>query len=153
MDSLLIVGNSVKGVEKVVIRLTGGAAPTLGELAAYQASHQALFRDAPFYGWVNVKAIVDTLARKSSNTKPPESPDPFEPLKPEKLISATGLASCKTLAFNLQDSSEGSLLPVLPQRAGGQLARGSSKSSPSELKKPVHRRSCQRMPRISSAGA
>ena len=83
--------------------------PTLGELAAYQASHLALFREAPFYGWVNVKAIVDTLARKSSDTKPPENPDPFEPLKPEKFISATGLASCKTLAFNLQDSSEGSL--------------------------------------------
>jgi hypothetical protein len=109
VDSLLIVGNSAKGVEKVVIRLTGGATPTLGELAAYQASHQALFHEAPFYGWVNVKAIVDTLARKSSDTKPPENPDPFEPLKPEKFISATGLGSCKTLAFNLQDSSEGSL--------------------------------------------
>jgi len=107
VDSLLIVGNSVKGVEKVVIRLTGGAVPTLGELAAYQASHQALFREAPFYGWVNVKAFVDTLARKSSDTKPPENPDPFEPLKPEKFISATGLASCQTLAFNLQDSGEG----------------------------------------------
>ena len=112
MDSLLIVGNSTKGVEKVVIRLTGGAVPTLGELAAYQASHQALFREAPFYGWVNVKAFVDTLARKSSETKPPENPDPFEPLKPEKLINATGLASCRTLAFNLQDSSEGSLFQL-----------------------------------------
>ena len=109
VDSLLVIGSSAKGVEKVVTRLTGGAAPTLGELAAYQASHQALFREAPFYGWVNVKAIVDTLARKSADTKPPENPDPFEPLKAEKLINATGLASCKTLAFNLKDSSEGSL--------------------------------------------
>ena len=152
MDSLLIVGNSTKGVEKVVIRLTGGAIPTLGELAAYQASHQAFFREAPFYGWVNVKAIVDTLARKSAETKPPENPDPFEPLKPEKLISATGLASCRTLAFNLQDSSEGSLCQFflsVPEAA----ARGSSKSSPAQPKKPVRRRSCRRMPRISSAGA
>jgi hypothetical protein len=109
VDSLLVVGNSTKGVEKVVTRLTGGAIPTLGEQAAYQASHQALFREAPFYGWVNVKAIVDALARTSSEAKPPENPDPFEPLKPEKLFSATGLASCRTLAFNLQDSSEGSL--------------------------------------------
>ena len=76
VDSLLVVGNSAKGVEKVVIRLTGGAVPTLGELAAYQASHQALFREAPFYGWVNVKAFVDTLARKSSETKPPEDRRP-----------------------------------------------------------------------------
>ena len=109
VDSLLVVGNSAKGVEKVVIRLTGGAVPTLGELGTYQTSHQALFREAPFYGWVNVKAIVDILAHKSSDTRPPENPDPFEPLKPEKFVSATGLASCKTLAFNLQDSSEDSL--------------------------------------------
>jgi hypothetical protein len=109
VDSLLIVGNSAKGVEKVAIRLTGGSVPTLGELPAYQASHQAFFREAPFYGWLNVKAIVDTLARKSLDARAPENPDPFEPLKPEKLVSATGLASCRTLAFNLQDSSEGSL--------------------------------------------
>jgi hypothetical protein len=112
VDSLLIVGNSTKGVEKVVIRLTGGAVPTLGEMAAYQASHQAFFRETSCYGWVNVKAFVDTLARKSSETKPPENPDPFEPLKPEKFINATGLASCRTLAFNLQDSSEGTLLQL-----------------------------------------
>jgi hypothetical protein len=112
VDSLLIVGNSTKVVEKVVIRLTGGAAPTLGELAAYQANHQALFREAPFYGWVNVKAFVDTLARKASEAKPPENPDPFEPLRPEKLINATGLVSCRTLAFNLQDTSAGSFFQL-----------------------------------------
>ncbi len=113
VESLLVIGNSAKGVEKVVIRLTGGAVPTLGELAAYQASHQALFREAAFYGWIHVKAIADTLARKSSAAKAPENPDPFEPLKPEKFFSATGLASCRTLAFNLQDSSEGTLSQFL----------------------------------------
>ena len=112
VDSLLIVGNSTKGVEKVVIRLTGGAVPTLGEIAAYQACHQSFFREASCYGWVNVKAFVDTLARKSSETKPPENPDPFEPLKPEKFINATGLGSCRTLAFNLLDSCEGTLLQL-----------------------------------------
>ena len=112
VDSLLVVGNSVKGVEKVVIRLTGGALPTVGELAAYQTSHQALFRDAPFYGWVNVKAFADTLGRKSAENKAPEPDDPLEPLKPDKIISATGLAGCKALAFSMQDSNEGSLFQL-----------------------------------------
>ena len=112
VDSLLVVGNSTKGVERVVIRLTGGAAPVLGDVAAYQANHMALFRDAPFYGWVNVKAFADTLGRKPSEPKEPDPADPLEPLKPDKLISGTGLASCKTLAFNLQDSSEGSLFQL-----------------------------------------
>jgi hypothetical protein len=112
VGSLLVVGNSAKGVEKVAIRLTGGAVPTLGDLAAYQTSQQALLRDAPFYGWVNVKVFADTLGRKSSATRAPDPADPLEPLKPDKLISATGLGSCESLAFNLQDSNEGSLFQL-----------------------------------------
>jgi hypothetical protein len=112
VDSLLVVGNSVKDVEKVVVRLTGGAMPTLGDLAAYQASHQACFRDAPLYGWVNVKAFADTLGRKSSESQPADPSDPLEPLKPDKIISATGLAGCRALAFSLQDSNEGSLFQL-----------------------------------------
>jgi hypothetical protein len=112
VDSLLVVGNSIKGVEKVVSRLTGGAVPVLGGVAEFQASQQALFRDAPFYGWVNVKAFADTLSRKPSEPKEPDPADPLEPLKPDKLISGTGLGSCKTLAFNVQYSSEGSLFQL-----------------------------------------
>src|ERR1035437_6186120 len=66
VDSLLVVGNSTKTVEKVIARLTGGAQPTLGDLATYQASHQAFFRDAPFYGWVNVKAFADRSEEHTS---------------------------------------------------------------------------------------
>ena len=112
VDSLLVAGNSVKVVEKVVVRLTGGAMPTVGDLASYQASHQTLFRDAPLYGWVNVKAFADALIRKSSESQPTEPSDPLEPLRPDKIVSAIGLAGCKSLAFSLQDSNEGSLLQV-----------------------------------------
>ena len=112
VGSSLVVGNSVKGVEKLVIRLTGGAVPVVGDLAAHQASQQTLFRDAPFYGWVNVKAFVDTLGRKPSEPREPDPADPLEPLKADKLISGTGLAGCKALAFNLQNSSEGSLFQL-----------------------------------------
>ena len=112
VDSLLIAGNSRKGVEQVVSRLTGGAAPTLGELAAYQASHQALFRQAQFYGWVNIKAFVDTLVRKSSETKEPEVADSFAPLNPKRLINATGVGSCRTLSFSLLHTDEGSSLQL-----------------------------------------
>jgi hypothetical protein len=86
--------------------------PVVGDLASYQASQQGLFRDAPFYGWVNVKAFVDTLGRKPSENKETDPADPLEPLKPDKLISGTGLADCKALAFNLRASSEGSLFQL-----------------------------------------
>ena len=112
VDSLLVVGNSTKGVEKVVARLTGGAGPVVGDLATYQASQPAPFRDAPFYGWVNVKTFVEALSRKSPENRDTDPADPFEPLKAEKLISATGLAGCKALGFSLQDSGEGSLFQI-----------------------------------------
>lgn len=105
--SLLIVGNSVKAVEKIAIRLTGGALPALGEVAAYQASHQVLFRDAPLYGWVNVKALLDVTNRKPADKPETEAPDPFDVIPPEKIVSATGLAGVNTVACSLQASNEG----------------------------------------------
>jgi len=109
-ESLLIVGNSIKVVEKVVARLTGGSIPSLGELAAYDANHQAMFRDVPGYGWVNIKAFVDVLSKQVTEKKNPDAPDPFSSVKPEKIISATGLGGLKTVAFNFQYSPEGSLV-------------------------------------------
>src|SRR6266404_1613384 len=107
-ESLLILANSTKLAEKIVGRLTGSAVPGLGDLAAYNANHQALFREAPGYGWVNVKAFIDVFNRKATEKKNPEAPDPFSSIKPEKIISASGLAGLKTLAFNFQYSNEGS---------------------------------------------
>jgi hypothetical protein len=106
-DSLLIVGNSLKVVEKVVARLTGSALPSLGEVAAYQRDYEAMFREAPFYGWVNIKALIDALRRKPAEKAEGEAPDPFDVIPPEKVIGATGLGGVKTLSLNLQALSEG----------------------------------------------
>jgi hypothetical protein len=111
-ESLLIVGNSTKAVEKVMVHLTGGAMPALGELAAYEASRLALFRDAPFYGWINMKSCIDLLNRKSSEKDGADTPDPLEMMKPQNIIKATGLSGLNTLAFNVRNSNEGSVVHV-----------------------------------------
>ncbi len=103
-ESLLIVGSSTKAVEKVAVRLTGGSAPALGELAAYESSRLALFRDAPFYGWINVKSFVDILTHKSADKGSEEMPAEFSA---EKIISALGINGLKTAAFNFQSSNDG----------------------------------------------
>jgi hypothetical protein len=108
-ESLLIVGNSVSAVEKVAGRLTGGSTPILGDLGAYEANRLSLFRDAPFYGWVNVKSFIDIINRKSSEKDDSETPNPFALPKPDKITAATGLSGLKTLAFSIQNPSEGSL--------------------------------------------
>ena len=108
-ESLLLIGNSTKALEKVVVRLTGGAMPTLGETAAYQANHLAMFRDAPCYGWLNAKALVDLIVKQAAEKKQnTDAPNPFD-VSPEKIVSALGLTALKTAAFSLQESSEGSL--------------------------------------------
>ena len=66
-ESLLIIGNSLATVEKVVDRLGGGSLPTLGDNPIYQENYNSMFRNAPAYGWVNVKAFLDLF-----NQKPPK---------------------------------------------------------------------------------
>ena len=110
-DSLLIVGDSTKAVEKIAIRLTGGSMPSLGELAAYNANHQALFRDAPLYGWLNLKAVIDMLAKSTSEKKESDAaPDPFGTPKMDKMLAAFGVSGLRTAAFTAQSSPEGTLL-------------------------------------------
>jgi hypothetical protein len=109
-DSLLIAGDSAKAVEKVVLRLAGGALPVLGDQAAYGADHQACFRNAPAYAWVNAKALLDLLCRQWAEKKEnPETPRPVEEIPLDKLAAACGLTGLKTVALSLEDSNEGLL--------------------------------------------
>ncbi len=108
-ESLLIVGDSTRSLEKIVAHLTGGSAPSLGDVAAFEANRLAMFRDAPVYGWVNARALVDLLARKAP-AKAAGADDSEElagPFNAEKIIKALGLGGVKTVAFNFQNSSDG----------------------------------------------
>jgi hypothetical protein len=110
-DSLLIVGDSTKAVEKVVIRLSGGSVPALGELSAFNVNHQSLFRDAPLYGWLNLKAVIDMLTKTAAEKKESDAaPDPFAPPKADKLMAALGVNGLRTAAFTIQSPPEGMML-------------------------------------------
>ena len=91
----------------MVAHLTGGSAPSLGDLPAYEANRLALFRDAPLYGWVNTRSLIDLLIHKPSE-KDTETPSPFAMFNPERILAATGLGGVKTLAFAFRNSSDGS---------------------------------------------
>lgn len=110
-DSLLIIGDSTKAVEKVAIRMTGGSMPALGDLAAYNANHQAFFRDAPLYAWLNLKAVIDMLAKSGSEKKESDAaPDPFGTPRMDKMLAAFGVTGLRTGAFTAQSSPDGTLL-------------------------------------------
>jgi hypothetical protein len=104
-ESLLIVGTAAKPIEKVLIHLTGGEMPSLGEVAAYDANRLLLFRDSPFYGWANAKSLVDLLSRKSAGD---DQDNPMAMFNPSKILTAVGFGSLKSLAFSVQMGNEGS---------------------------------------------
>ena len=111
-ESLLIAGSSVKAVEKVVARLTGGSVPALADEAAFEANRLAMFRDAPLFAWFNARAFFDVVGRMPEEKPNPEAPSPLPTFSLSKLVSASGLAALKTVAFDFRDSSDGILYEV-----------------------------------------
>ncbi len=108
-ESLLILGDSLKTVEGIVTRLTGGMAPALAEVATFESDQMTTFRDAPLYAWVNVRAILDMVVKQTSDdqgdttdiTRP-------QPPSPQKIIAATGLGGVKSIALSYRDAGDGS---------------------------------------------
>jgi len=111
-ESLLIAGNSIKAVEKIMVHLTGGAAPALDDQAAYHANHLALFRDAPLYGWINAKLLVDLLNPAPAAKAGADTPPPAAAVQTDKIIASTGLSGLNTIAFSYTVSNDGSMAQV-----------------------------------------
>ncbi|HEY1718829.1 MAG TPA: hypothetical protein VGH42_11140 [Verrucomicrobiae bacterium] len=108
-ESLLIAGNSIKAVEPVVARLTGGSVPALGDNAAFAADQLAQFHDAPLYcGWLNVKAVFNVLAGIQPEPPNPLAPDPVPQTPWNKILTASGLAGVKSASFSYRESHAGS---------------------------------------------
>jgi len=109
-ESLLVIGNSPKVIEKILVRMSGGEVKPLSELAAYDAN-AGLFHDAPAFAWVNAKAIVDVVGRPSEEAADADSGNPFA-FKPDKIMAALGLKGLRTVALSYNYSSDGALFNV-----------------------------------------
>lgn len=108
-DSLLVVGNSVKDIEKVLVRQGGGGVPSLSEQASFASRYGAMFRDAPVYGWANLKSLLE-LASKSATDKDPGDSGPNARPKADKILAALGLTGLESLSLNCQESQDGSFI-------------------------------------------
>ncbi len=107
-DSLLIVGSTVKVVEKIMARAAAGSsAATLADQPDFESARIGLFRDAPLFGWLNAKTFVDVLAKVLADSENPDAPSPLPIPSASKIIAATGLGGLKTVAFNFRDTGEG----------------------------------------------
>lgn len=110
-ESLLVVGTETAPIEKVLAHVTGGSVPSLGDLATYDQSRLAVFRDSPFYAWVNSKILIDALTHQNVKVDP-ETPDPMAFLNPSKIVNAVGIGGVKTLAFSVQVQNDGTSMQV-----------------------------------------
>jgi hypothetical protein len=109
-DSLLIVGDQPKVIEKVLIRQSGGPVPPLQDDAGFQKERQARFREALAYGWVNFKPFIELLAaeaRQADSQAPAgNSPIPMPPWS--KVLSASGLTGLRHASMSVKLLPEGS---------------------------------------------
>jgi hypothetical protein len=99
-ESLLIVGNSSKVIEKVLAAMSGGDVRTLSQSPTFTANRDAMFRDAPVYFWANLHSFVDIARHSLEGAGSPELP-------PAKIFTALGLDGLKTLAVSYQYSPDG----------------------------------------------
>jgi hypothetical protein len=105
--SLLLVGNSAQVIEKVLVHQAGAVAPSLMEEGSYEASHNSMFRNSPFYMWINIKPFVDIFTRAASDSPSSgASENPLAP-KPEKIVSSLGLGGLNTVALSYNNAAEG----------------------------------------------
>jgi len=112
--SLLILSSSTRSLEKVMLRLGGGAAPVVEGQAAYDICHKRLFTAAPVYGWVNTRACLAIYSKPGvRETSGPAPPAPVDVLDKAKLVQASGLGALRAAGFAFSQSTEGIGLELL----------------------------------------
>ena len=112
VQSLLIVGSSVKTVTKVVLRLAGGPVPALADDATFSANQLALFRDAAAFGWFNAKPFFDVLAHLPPEKPNPQAPNPLPFPSADKAVPGTGLGGLKSATFVFRALNDGTMFEL-----------------------------------------
>jgi hypothetical protein len=104
-DSLLIVGQSQRAIEKVLARLGGADVKTVSDVPSFEGS-QPMFKDSPLYGWVNTKVFVDILTHSAD-----AGDDSASPLgvSMAKVVAAVGLNGLKSISVGYHFSDDGAL--------------------------------------------
>ncbi len=104
--SLLVLSDTPSQIEQVLVRQTGGSAPSLGEQAAFASNYGRLFRNAVGYGWVDVKTIL----AKALKTDKEDGEKKKRAFDPNAILNAVGLNGLQSLAFNFEQASDGQMV-------------------------------------------
>ncbi|EEF57609.1 hypothetical protein [Pedosphaera parvula] len=105
-ESMLILGDSPKVIEKVLACMSGASVKTLSESASF-AANASLFREAPLFGWINAKALISSFTGSADTTESGSATGNPMDFKPEKVVAALGLNGLNTVAFNYLYANDG----------------------------------------------
>jgi hypothetical protein len=105
-DTLLIVGTSLGEIRKILANKAGNGAATLSEVPAFKADQQRLFQDAQYFGWVNVKLLVE-LAMKGVDAAPAGGANNPMAMNPAQIVNALGLNGAQSAAVTLHGDKQG----------------------------------------------
>lgn len=112
-DSLLVVGDSAKEIERVLVRQTGVGVAPLADKQTFATPHNALFRDANCYFWVDLNSILTTVARQAKAEPAAEDATPRRRggagMPTDKVLAALGLMGLKSVSFSEKETPDGSL--------------------------------------------
>ncbi|MEW6161249.1 MAG: hypothetical protein AB1813_27785 [Verrucomicrobiota bacterium] len=107
--SLLVLGDHLKAIEKVLARQSGAPVPSLAEQASFAQVAGPRMREALVFGWMNFKPVYESLLRKPAPPEDEASPaaNPLGEIRTEKVLAAAGLAGLKSIAFQVAGDPEG----------------------------------------------
>ncbi len=110
--SLLLIGDHLPTLERVLARQGGNAGPGVGENLRFAARQNGQFRGALFYGWVDCEPLVKALIDALNKNLPKPSPENPMAIQPARIIHALGLNGFKSIALSMHDSPEGALAEI-----------------------------------------
>jgi|GEM_PF-140332 len=105
-DSLFVVGTSVPEIRKVLELHAGKGGRTLADVPTFKADYDRLFRNAQYYGWINVKLLV-SLAMKGVDPAPAGGANNPMAMNPVQVINALGIADAQSAAVVLHGDNQG----------------------------------------------
>ena len=109
--SLLILGNSSRDIEKVLVNQSGGGASSLAEQSSFASSYSATLRDTQGYAWVDLKTIIGNITKAAAGNQGGGGGQPFG-MQADKLMSVLGLNGLQSLALSWKEIPEGTLINV-----------------------------------------
>lgn len=110
-QSMLIAGDSVRAVEPVMSRLTGGGVPCLADDVQFASDKASQFRDLPvYYAWFNAHALFSVLAQIPAAQPNPDAPTMFPAVAPSAVLNATGLLGLRSASLAYHQSHEGTFI-------------------------------------------